>query len=121
MNNFYVISLKHTWREHRYITFWRPDDRGYTFRASMAGRYPEDRIRAHLGYYNTGTNIAVPCDVIDAITVMTTPADRLDGPDGPAVLNTRAKWQILLENVIQPALYPPKPQYRGAPKQEEFA
>jgi hypothetical protein len=120
MTDFYVISLKHTRREDRYITLWKPNDRGYCFRTPNAGRYPEETIRAHLGYYNTGTSIAVPCDIIDAITVMTTPADCLDGPDGPAVLNTRAKWQILLANVIQPALYPPKPQYRGAPKQTEF-
>jgi hypothetical protein len=121
MTDFYIVSLKHTRRDHRYITLWRPDDRGYTFRCSTAGRYPEERVRAHLGYYNSGCSIAVPCGVIDAMTVMTTPADCYDGPDGPAVLNTLSKWRIILANVIEPAAYPPKPQYKGAPRYKEAA
>jgi len=121
MNEFYIVSSKHTRRDHRYVTLWRPDDRGYTFRASSAGRYSEDRVRAHLGYYNSGCSIAVPCEVIDSRTVMTTPRDQFDGPDGPAFLNTAANWKLLLANVIEPPSYPPTPQYKGAPRQKEFA
>lgn len=115
MKEFYVISLKHTRRDHRYVTFWRPDDKGYTIRASTAGRYTEERVRAHLGYYNGGVSIAVPCEVIDPLTVMTTPADCYDGPDGPALLNTRAKWSVLLANMIESPAYPALPKYKGAP------
>lgn len=121
MTDFYIVSLKHTRREDRYITLWKPNDRGYCFRTTNAGRYSEDMVRAHLGYYNTGCNIAVPCDVIDSRPVMTTPRDQFDGPDGPAFLNTEANWRLLLANVIEPPLYKPEPQYKGAPKQEEFA
>jgi len=121
MNEFYIVSSKHTRRDHRYVTLWRPDDRGYTFRASSAGRYSEDRVRAHLGYYNSGCSIAVPCEVIDSRTVMTTPRDQFDGPDGPAFLNTAANWKLLLANVIEPPSYPPTPQYKGAPRKKEFA
>lgn len=116
MSDFYVISVHHTRREDRYVLLWRPDDRGYTYRTSTAGRYPEDRIRAHPGYYNTGSNIAVPCEVIDPLTVMTTPRDQFDGPDGPALLNTRANWNILLANMIDKPKYEPRPAYKGAPR-----
>lgn len=121
MTDFYVISLKHTRRTDRYVTLWKPNDRGYCFRTTNAGRYAEEMVRAHLGYYNSGTSIAVPCEVIDSRTVMTTPRDQFDGPDGPAFLNTAANWKLLLANVIEPPPYKPEPQYKGAPKQEEFA
>jgi hypothetical protein len=121
VKEFYVISLKHTRREHRYVTLWRPDDKGYTFRASSAGRYPSVRVRAHLGYYNSGCSIAVPCEVVDALTVMTTPADCLDGVDGPALLNTEAKWKVLLANMIETPAYPPKPRYKGSPIEKDYA
>lgn len=120
MKDFYVISVHHTHRRDRYILLWRPDDKGYTYRTSTAGRYPEDQIRAHLGYYNTGCeNIAVPVDVIDPLTVMTTPLDQFDGADGPALLNTRANWKVLLANVVAPPAYEPHPAYKGAKRYPE--
>lgn len=113
--DYYVISVHHTMREHRYITLWCPEDSGYCYRTTRAGKYPSADIRAHLGYYNSGcANIAVPVDVIDPLTVMTTPADRLDGPDGPALLNTRANWKKLIANVIARPEYPIEPQFPGA-------
>jgi hypothetical protein len=119
---YYVISVNHTRREDRYVLLWRPDDRGYTFRTSTAGRYREALIRAYLGYYNTGgAAIAVPCDVIDPLTVMTTPRDQFDGPDGPALLNTRANWKILRANTIEPPKYACEPEYKGAPRRKETA
>ncbi|WP_322070944.1 hypothetical protein [Paraburkholderia bannensis] len=115
MKEFYVISEKHTRRDHRYITLWGPDDKGYRFRASSAGRYTEENVRAHLGYYNGGCNLAVPCDVLDPLMVMTTPADCFDGPDGPALLNTRDTWKVILANVIAEPECKPHPRYKGAP------
>ncbi|WP_250451155.1 hypothetical protein [Caballeronia sp. ATUFL_M2_KS44] len=115
MKQFYIISLKHTCRDDRYITLWAPDDKGYRFRASRAGRYEEANVLAHLGYYNSGCNVAVPCDVLDPLMVMTTPADQFDGPDGPALLNTRQNWKVILANVIAEPQYKPHPLYKGAP------
>lgn len=112
---FYVLSAMHTCRHHRYITLWAPDDCGYVYRISRAGRYTEERVMAHLGYYNSGSNIAVPVELIDTLTVMTTPADRLDGADGPAVLNTRAKWKILTANAIVKPQYEPDPEWFRMP------
>lgn len=112
---YYVISEKHTRRDHRYVTLWGPDDKGYRFRASSAGRYAEENIRAHLGYYNDGGNLTVPCHVLDPLMVMTTPADQFDGPDGPALPNTRENWKVILANLIAEPRYKPHPLYKGAP------
>ncbi|WP_433867052.1 hypothetical protein [Ralstonia wenshanensis] len=109
MSDFYVISVHHTQKQNRYILLWRPENNGYTFRTSTAGRYDEETVRAHLGYYNAGVNIAVQAHVVDAMTVMTTPADQFDGADGPAVLNTAANWRRLLKAVIAPPQYKPRP------------
>ncbi|RQM43817.1 hypothetical protein EHZ19_32205 [Paraburkholderia bannensis] len=115
MKEFYIISEKHTRREDRYVTLWAPDDCGYRFRASRAGRYAEACVRESLGYYNGGCSLAVPCDVLDPLMVMTTPADCFDGPDGPALLNTRANWKVILANLIATPEYKPHPLYKGAP------
>lgn len=110
MSDFYIVSVANTTKRNRYILVWRPDNRGYTFRLSTAGRYDEANVRAHLGYYNTGCNtIAVPTSVLDKVAVMTTPADQLDGADGPAVLNTRANWRKVIEAAIVPPQYKPRP------------
>jgi hypothetical protein len=116
MKEYYVISVMHTRRDNRYITLWCPDDKGYCFRAYRAGRYGDEHVRRSLGYYNSGcSNIAVPCDVIEPLMVMTTPADMLDGADGLALLNTCANWKVLLANVIETPAYKPEPLYKGAP------
>lgn len=110
MNDFYIISLNHTPKRDRYITFWRPDDRGYCWKLSRAGKYDRANVIAHLGYYNSGcSNIAVPCAIVDAMTVTTTAADMIDGPDGPAVLNTPANLRKLMAAVIQPPEYKMRP------------
>lgn len=116
---YYVISVHHTRREDRYITLWCRDNSGYCFRAPKAGRYDEARVRDKIGYYNDGcSNIAVPTDVIDQHTVMTTPADCLDGTDGPALLNTRTNWTLLLANVIAMPKHAPHPQFIGARREK---
>ncbi|WP_446903034.1 hypothetical protein [Burkholderia sp. YIM B11467] len=120
--DYYVISVHHTHRWHKFITLWRPDDSGYCFRTPRAGRYESEKVRANLGYYNNGcANIAVPVDVIDSLTVMTTPADQLDGTDGPALLNTRAIWKKLIANVIARPEYQIEPEFPGARRKKEAA
>ncbi|MCP1651552.1 DUF4406 domain-containing protein [Pseudomonas nitroreducens] len=68
MNEFIVISVKHTKRRHKAITLWRPDDRGYCWTLERAGRYAEARVLEHLSYYNSGcTNIAVPLTLVEQL------------------------------------------------------
>ncbi len=107
--DYYVISVKHSHKRDRYITFWRPDNKGYCYRLTGAGKYPRESVMSSLNYYNSGSNIAVPVEVADAMTVTTTPGDMFDGPDGPAVLNTATNWRKLVAAVIQPTQYEIKP------------
>lgn len=115
---YFVISVKHNQRSDRYVILWGANDSGYRGRVESAGRYPESRIREQLAYYNTGNNIAVPCEVIEQLSV---PVEKgfFDTDDGHWVLNNRKNWQQILANVIEPPKYKPEPEYRGSPRRQE--
>lgn len=122
MTDYYIVSINHTRRENRYILLWRPDDKGYTFRTSTAGLYPEELVLSHLGYYNAGcAAVAVRADVMDQLTVLTTLRDQLDGDDGPALLNTKGTWDAIKANLIRPTKYQIHAEYKGAPRRKEVA
>ena len=38
---YYIISLKHTHKEDKHITLWRPDNSGYCYAQDQAGQYAE--------------------------------------------------------------------------------
>lgn len=110
MSDFYVISLKNSLKRDRYITFWRPDDKGYAWPLSWAGKYGRDRVMEHIDYYNSGCDsISAPVDVIDAMTVAPNKGD-IDGDAGPVVLNTAENWHKIMAAVIQPPQHHMKPQ-----------
>jgi hypothetical protein len=110
VNDFYVISLKHSQKRHRYITFWRHDDKGYAWPLSWAGRYGREHVMGQIDYYNNGCDsISVPVDIIDAMTVAPNKGD-IDGDAGPVVLNTAENWRKIMDAVIQPPQYQMKPQ-----------
>lgn len=117
---FYVASLKHTHREHLYITFWRPDHCGYAWPLSWAGRYPESHVRERLDYLNCGHTVAVPCEVVDALAV-TPERGHIDGNAGPVVPNNRENWKTLLAAVIEPTPEPYTPVYPGARGKQRLA
>jgi len=121
VKEYYVISVAHTLREHRYITLWRPDDCGYCYRTISAGKYAEARVMSHLGYYNSGcSNIAVPVDIVDAMARPGNPRDfdgiTLQMPVAVllAVPNTGDNWRELILNTIEPPAYKVQPEYPGA-------
>jgi len=120
-----VISVHHTQRNCRYVTLWAPGDKGYRFRLSGAGRYSRCTVMKHLGYYNTGENIAVPVDVVEPLCRPGDPRD-FDGVDWDMPLsellslpNTKGVWQVLLANVIAPTKCKPWPDYPGARRRKE--
>ena len=125
MDDCIVISVKHTLRAHRYITLWAPNDRGYRWRLSAAGRYSRDAIMGALNYYNTGCDIAVPADVIESLARPGNPRDfdgvSLDDPVSEllAVPNTKDVWKKILAAVIAPTKYKPSPDYPGARRKKE--
>ncbi|MFC0667074.1 hypothetical protein ACFSKY_22745 [Azotobacter chroococcum] len=113
-STFYVVSLKHTKRRDRYITVWRPDDKGYCYPLPWAGFYPESRIRQSLDYYNNGcTDVAVPCGVLDQIAIPPMPGE-IDNDAGPMVPNNAESWCRILANTIETPAYEPRPEYKGA-------
>jgi len=113
-DQYYIVSVNHTKREDRYITFWRCDDRGYAYPLSWSGKYAGEHVRAHLGYYNSGcATIAVSCEAVDPLAVDPEPG-HIDNDAGPVVLNNKENWKVLLANVIHEPGYKPAPQYKGA-------
>lgn len=118
---FYVISVCHTNREHIYITVWRPDNKGYTWPLSWAGKYDKARLKANPDYYHSGCpNIAVPCEVMDAMAVPTIPGT-VDNDAGPVVMNNRENWQRILAAMPWPPAHQPDPQYKGARRRKVAA
>lgn len=114
---FYVISVKHTQREHAYITVWRPKAKGYAWPLSWAGKYSADEINTNLDYYHRGDDsLAVPCLLLDDLAVPPTKG-AIDNDAGPVVLNNKANWQKILGWIStfepRPAHFP-QPQYKGA-------
>jgi hypothetical protein len=106
----FVLSLTHTLREHRYITLWRPENCGYTWALSDAGRYPQDHVLGQLGYYNSGESIAVPCSVLEHLAVAPVRGNH-DNDAGPCVENNRENWKLLLAHAIAPPRFRPQPQH----------
>lgn len=114
MADYYVVSVHHTKRHDHYITVWRPDDRGYAYPLSWAGKYAEERVMAALGYYNSGcSNVAVPCDVLDRIAVSPAPG-MVDNDAGPVVINNASSWRAIKRHVIMPTRYPIVPEFKGS-------
>lgn len=115
---YFVISVKHNQRSDHYIILWGTNDCGYRGRIEAAGRYPESRIRSRLSYYNSGEDIAVPCDVVESLAVSAEPRF-FDTDEGRWVLNNRQNWQAILKNVIELPQYKPEPEYKGARRNRE--
>lgn len=111
---FYIVSLAHTTREDAYISVWRPDNAGYAWPLSWAGKYTAEQVEAALDYYHRGdSTIAVPCEVLDAIAV---PPKKgaVDNDAGPIVPNTKSSWYDILFAPVWPLAHEPQPQYKGA-------
>ena len=57
MSEFYIVSTRHTRRDAPYITFWGPNDAGYRWALSWAGKYSREQVEAHLGYYTPALDL----------------------------------------------------------------
>lgn len=49
---YYIISLKHTHKEDKYITLWRPNNSGYCYAKESSGQYS----KIEEGYHNCANN-----------------------------------------------------------------
>ncbi|AQS50513.1 hypothetical protein PAEH1_01270 [Paenalcaligenes hominis] len=114
---YYVVSVRHTHKEHLYITVWGPNNCGYRWALSGAGCYSEDLILNSLDYYNNGPNIAVPCSILDDIAIPPIKGHH-DNDAGPCVENNKKNWQRILKAAIAPTKYPPQPKYKRVKKRK---
>ena len=110
MSEFYVVAVCHTNRGHEYITLWRPDDCGYTPVLPRAGRYERESIESRLGYYNTGSHIAIPIDVLDKLAVAI--PDGYFDYAGPGIPNTKRSWEAIKSALAYPTKWPVKPEWQ---------
>jgi hypothetical protein len=64
-DDFYILSLK--WTRDEMITWWGPNNSGYSRLLSQAGRYSREAVERDPGYYNNGcTTLAIPCADVEA-------------------------------------------------------
>lgn len=95
----YILSLqgRDLEKRHRYLTFWRPDHRGYAYPLSWAGKYTPAEVREKPGYLSNGeTTIAVPCELVDSMSEAPAPG-LIDNNAGPVVPNTKENLRRLME------------------------
>jgi hypothetical protein len=74
---YYILSMKWTGKGmyDDLVTFWRPDNSGYTVYLNAAGRYKESELRSDIKRLpvawpwpeNTPDSVAVPCALVDAM------------------------------------------------------
>lgn len=85
---YYVISLKHTHKQNKYITLWRPNNRGYCYAQDQAGQYPEYKD----GYHNTeGDSTPIEVSQLDGFFIDAV----IDGKPKKAVPNCKQVWEML--------------------------
>lgn len=116
-----IVSVTHTRRENKFITLLRPKLTGFTWSVSDAGRYSDELVRNHLYFYNSGENLAVPCELLERLA---TPSKLLGHGDGDAVLrieNHRANWAALLAGAIEAPAARPRPEFKGARRRVALA
>jgi hypothetical protein len=74
-----IVSFSHTNKTDKYITLWRPDNAGYCYPISFAGRYKG----YERGYHDSDGNIPVPIVAIPKSFIV------LDDRERPCIKNTR--------------------------------
>ncbi|PTW53551.1 hypothetical protein C8N35_1166 [Breoghania corrubedonensis] len=91
-DEYFIADLRASFRRNPFITFWRPNNEGYTYPLVWAGRYSAEDVRSGGEYYtkcegNTLARCAVPCDAV--FWIAGEPARGLvDGDVGPVMPNT---------------------------------
>ncbi len=89
---FYIADLRPKWRGKWAVTFWRPDNAGYAYPLSWAGKYTRQQVLSGGDYYTTKSGrhlirFAVPCHAAEALAVAPPPG-QIDNDAGPVVFNT---------------------------------
>jgi hypothetical protein len=85
---YYVISLKHTMRNEKFITLWRPDNKGYCMNKEWAGTY--ETIEE--GYHNSEGQLPIKVEDAEGLFIRDT---EYWGVPHLAMPNTKAVWDML--------------------------
>lgn len=87
---YYVISLKHTHRHDKYITLWRPDNRGYCYAKEDAGIYQEIKD----GYHNLeGDSLPFESKLLDGLFINSDIHSKMIIKH--CIPNTKIVWEML--------------------------
>lgn len=76
-DDFFVLSLR--WTREDVVTWWAPNNSGYTSVLEQAGRYSRERIEQNPAYYNNDDlTIALPCATVEASAFRVVFRDQLE-------------------------------------------
>jgi hypothetical protein len=106
-NLFYIVDIRPSWKANPYVTVWRPDNKGYAYPLSWAGKYSQEKIDAEAeGYYSVKeggkmVRFPVPCEVVERWALAPEPG-RIDGNAGPVVPTHPAIVQALRKARYRP-------------------
>lgn len=71
-DEFFVLSLR--WTRGESLTWWCPNNSGYTIVLEQAGRYSRSAVDGNPAYYNNGTTtLAIPCADVERVAVRVVP------------------------------------------------
>ena len=85
--SYFLVSMKHTHRGDKFISFWKPNDCGYTIFREDFGEY--ETLKE--GYHNSEHTLPVEAGKIKPLLEMW-----LEGPEWKmVVLNTPSNWSRL--------------------------
>lgn len=83
----FIISTKHTRLTDRFITFWRPNNCGYTQAIQSAGEYPNPED----GYHISDNAFPVSIRAINSLSII----DDFDGVRCQVLPNKKETWLAL--------------------------
>lgn len=75
IESYVIVDIRNGWRDCAHMTFWQPDNAGYTSRIDAVGRYGLATLRESPGYYQTRvgkgrfSRYAVPAETIERLAV----------------------------------------------------
>lgn len=90
---FYIVDLRPDCSQ-KYICFWRPNNAGYAYPLSWAGRYDKSTVDANGSYYcNTNgskrlVRFPVSCAVVESLAIKLPDAGDIDGDAGAVLKNS---------------------------------
>lgn len=84
---YYIISLTHTNKSDKYITLWRPNNKGYCYSKENAGIYETPKE----GYHDSEDNMPISKEQADKLFVSLP----YEGEEKLMIINTKAVWEVL--------------------------